>query len=118
MTDKKMEIYGKDFFSRIKRFLNSIFYKKTEDENKNRIVFYDENKAKSQKKKFREYISFREDKKELKLIKSVRNNINILNKMSFEELDQVERAILNRMNYVDKRILKLETDIKMKKMQI
>ena len=59
-----------------------------------------------------------ENKEEIKLINSVRNDINILNDMSLEELDNVEKAILNRINYVDKRISKLNTDLRMKKMGI
>ena len=38
--------------------------------------------------------------------------------MSLEELNEVEKAVLDRINYVDKRISKLNTDLRMKKMGI
>ena len=59
-----------------------------------------------------------EDKKGLKLINSIRKDLNILDEMSLEELNEVEKAVLDRINYVDKRISKLNTDLRMKKMGI
>ena len=117
MEDKKeITIYKESIFSKLKNFFISIFNKKTEIEIKPTIQNIQ--KSTNQKKKFDEYISFRENKEEIKLINSVRNDINILNDMSLDELDNVEKAILNRINYVDKRISKLNTDLRMKKMGI
>ena len=111
--NKEITIYKESIFAKLKKFFSSIFNKKTEVEIK--PIIQNVQKSTNQKKKFNEYISFRENREELKLINSVRNDINILNDMSLEELDNVEKAILNRINYVDKRISKLNTDIKMKK---
>ena len=117
MTYKKeIIVYKENIFSKIKKFFSSIFNKKTEMEIKPTIP--STNKISNQKEKFNEYISFREDTEGLKLINSVRNNIDILDEMSLEELDEVEKAVLDRINYVDKRISKLNTDLRMKKMGI
>ena len=117
MADKKeIIVYKENIFSKIKKFFSSIFNKKVEVEIK--PIIPSVNRIPNQKGKFNEYISFKENKEELKLIDSVRNDINILNEMSLEELDEVEKAVLNRINYVDKRISKLNTDLKMKKMGI
>lgn len=117
MADKKeIMVYKENIFKKIKKFFSYIFNKNTELEIKQPIP--STNKISNQKEKFNEYISFREDKEGLKLINSVRNDLNILDEMSLEELDEVEKAVLARINYVDKRISKLNTDLRMKKMGI
>ena len=114
MEDKNiMIVYKENIFSKIKRFFNNIFNKKSE-KNVN-IDLTKANNAK-QEKKFMESISFKENKNELNIINSIRNNIEALDKMDSKELDDVENAILNRMNYIDKKIEKLKTDLEMKKM--
>lgn len=120
MEDKKnLIVYKENIFSKIKRFFINIFHKKTE----NTKLDYpqtipDLNNIQSSKQKFNDYISFKENKGELDLIDSIRDNTVILDKMSDEELNKVEKAILNRINYVDKRIAKLKTDLKIKKSMI
>ena len=117
MEDKKeIIVYKENIFSKIKKFFSSIFNKKTEVEIKQTIP--STKNISNQKEKFNEYISFREDKEELKLINSIRKDLNILDEMSLEELNEVEKAVVDRINYVDKRISKLNTDLRMKKMGI
>lgn len=117
MEDKKeIIVYKENIFSKIKKFFSSIFNKKTEVEIKQTIP--STKNISNQKEKFNEYISFREDKEGLKLINSIRKDLNILDEMSLEELNEVEKAVVDRINYVDKRISKLNTDLRMKKMGI
>lgn len=117
MADKKeMIVYHENIFLKIKKFFNNIFNKKLNEDVK--PITQSVNKTTNQREKFNEYISFKENKAELKLINSIKSNLNMLNEMSLEDLDEVEKAILNITNYVDKRIAKLKTDLKMKKMGI
>ncbi len=120
MEDKKdLIVYKETIFSKIKRLFTNIFHKNTETiELIQPQTTSDLNNIPNSKQKFNEYISFKENKEELNLIDSIRNNTDILEKMSYEELNKVEKAILNRINYVDKRIAKLKTDLKIKRNEI
>ena len=116
MEDKKsLIVYKENIFTKIKKFFINIFSKRNKELEFVVETVPNESYIGNTKNKFNEYISFKENKEELNLINSVRNNLNILQNMSMDELNKVEDAIKNRQNFVNKKISKLKTDLMMKK---
>lgn len=115
--NKSLIVYKENIFNKIKKFFINLFSSKNKEENIIVNLPEKENYIGSSKKKFNEYISFRENKEELNIINDVRKNPDMLNRMSMEELDKIEEAILNRTKFVDRKISKLRTDLMMKKME-
>ena len=112
--NKNLIVYKDSIFDKIKNFIKNIFNKKE----KNEIVEENEKEPVyigNKKKKFNEYISFKENKEDLNLINSIRENPGSLNNMTLEELDKVEDAIRSRQKFINKKIAKLKTDLVMKK---
>lgn len=113
MKDNKgLIVYKENIFIKIKNFFRSLFGKKESQEIK---TIKENTNMGETKKKFNEFISFKENKQELEIINKVRQNPEILKQMSMKELDEVENAIKNRKNFVDKKIVKLKTDLMMRK---
>ena len=114
---KSLIIYKESIFNKIKYFFKHLF-------NRNKEINYTvqmqekDNVKKiigNTQKTFKEEVSFRENKQDIDLIKFVRNNIDMLNTMSIEELDKIEKAIERRQNFVNKKIEKLKKDLIIKK---
>ena len=114
--NKKMVIYKDSFFLKIRNFFKNLFKftKKPEVEVVEKTIPKPQ-KIQNQKEKFNEYISFKENKDDLREIEKVRSDLGSLDKMSLEELDEFERVVQRRQNYVNKKIAKLRTDLRMKK---
>ena len=114
--NKKMVIYKDSFFLKIRNFFKNLFKftKKPEAEVVERTIPKPQ-KIQNQKEKFNDYISFKENKDDLREIEKVKSDLGSLNKMSLEELDEFERVVQRRQNYVNKKIAKLRTDLRMKK---
>ena len=114
MQDKKqMIIYKENIFDKIKNLFTNIFNLKKKEILLEESAILDNYIGKS-RENFNKYISFKEDKNELAIINKVRANTDILKNMSMEELDRVGEAILNRTQFVDRKISKLKTDLMMK----
>ncbi len=112
--NKNLIVYKQNIFDKIKNFFLNIFHKKGQKE----IIEKNSQETSyigSTKKKFNEYISFKEDKDELNMINTIRKNPEALKSMNWEELDKIENAIRNRQRFVDKKIAKLKTDLMMRK---
>ena len=92
--NKSLVVYKNNIFNKIKNFFKNLLKKLIID-----------------KQKFNEFISFKEDKEDLKIINEIRNNPNTLNNISLSELDKIEKAIINRQNFINKKISKLKTDL-------
>ena len=106
--NKSLVVYKNNIFNKIKNFFKNLLKKRPQniiEETKQENLITD-------KQKFNEFISFKEDKEELKIINEIRNNPNTLNNISLSELDKIEKAIINRQNFINKKISKLKTDLK------
>ena len=105
--NKSLVVYKNNIFNKIKNFFKNLLKKRPQniiEETKQENLITD-------KQKFNEFISFKEDKEDLKIINEIRNNPNTLNNISLSELDKIEKAIINRQNFINKKISKLKTDL-------
>lgn len=105
-------VYKENLFTKLKNFFRNIFSKKEVQIIQEREIIIP---IGEKKKNFIKMISFKENKEELDLINKVRQNPEILMKMNAEELNELENAIKNRQDFVDKKIAKLKTDLSRKK---
>ena len=115
--NKSLIVYKESFFVKLKNFFKNIFDKKNSKEIHHELAeneIHVEHSANS-KNKFKDYISFKENKEEIQLINKVRDNTELLWAMTDEELDRVEEAIQDRQKYVERKTSKLKTDLMMKK---
>lgn len=117
-NNKYLIEYKQNIFTKIRNFLLGLFTIKsktnytestTEKFKENNIPLV------NSKKRFNEFILYKENLEELKLINSIREHPEKLYQMNSDDLDNVHNAIKNRQYFIDRKIEKLKTDIKLKK---
>ncbi len=111
---KDMIVYKKDIFSKIKHFFCNLFKKNVQfdivEQSKPEICYIGRSK-----KQFNDYISFKDNKDDLRIINEIKKSPDILVKMNMDELDNIEKAIINRTRYIDKKIEKIKMDLMLQK---
>lgn len=101
MKDNELSIVKKISFKKIFLQILRIFNKKnTYVSNKNKII---EKVSEQKKTNFLKMISFKPNQQEA-LLNKVKNDPNILKSMSFEELKELNKTILNWKKYLNKRL--------------
>ena len=112
MEDKNLIVKKDNIFSKIIGKIRNFFCKNKNDIKENNVP--DKNIV-NKKKEFLNNIEFKENTEDIEIINKVRDNEDLIYKMSYDELKRLNEAIDNRQEYVDKRISILKTNIMMEK---
>ncbi len=112
MEDKKLIVKKDNIFSKIIGKIRKFFCKNKKETNE--INIPDKN-IENPKKEFLKNIEFKENMEDIEIINKVKDNEELIQNMSYDELKRLNEAIDNRQEYVDKKISILKSNIMMEK---